>query len=53
MGRVMINNNDEKVYKNIAVKAIELNSDKNKTDEGRKKDLINYVKSLYGKVEEK
>lgn len=53
MGRIMVNTTDEKVYKNIVLKAIELNNDQLKDEEAKKRELIKYVKSLYEVKEEK
>lgn len=43
----MGNSTDQKVYINIAKKAMELNEDHLKDDETRRKELIKYVKSLF------
>lgn len=43
----MNNRNDIIVYKNIIVKAMEINSDKNLSEDKKKLALIEYTKSLY------
>lgn len=49
----MSNKTDEKVFNTIILKALEINNNNNLKDEKKKEALIEYVKSLYSKKEEK
>lgn len=53
MGKLMERYISDKECIAIARKAMELNKDKNMSEETKKNNLINFVKSLYKEKEEK